>query len=807
MNHLRSNPPIASGIKLALVEFTRMTKKAALNPAQSGLVAAASGPIDDDVEIPDTAFRDTIPRLSDGEEYFIRAFAVVAWLYGFYWIVWRWSASLNHNAIIFSVVLLLAETYGLISSLLMIWTVWKLSYREAPPAPRGLSVDVFITNYDEPLEVLRRTAIGARAIKYPHRTYMLDDGKRDEVKAMAQALGLGYIRREGNANAKAGNLNHALGVTKGEFILQLDADHVPLPNILDRLLGFFNDPGVAFAQSPQDFYNTDSFTHVVNEEGRSLWEENRIFFSLLQPGKDRWNAAFFCGSCGVLRRKAFDDIGGFSTKTITEDMETSIVLHGRGWKSVYHGETLAYGLAPSSAFQYHVQRLRWGQGSMQILRKLNPLTYPGLTVPQRLAYLSSTATYLDGIQKLIFYLAPVVFFLTGWLPVNVTNSQLILRLVPYVLLTVISFELLSRGTGWILISERYNMAKFWTYIRATSGFFAKKPLKFNVTPKGTGEAPFETYAPQLAVLVLSLASVVWATIAYYYGWVDYHAPGWSSLAFWLNGFWIAWNVYFAGFVVLQSRASRQQRVDHRFIDAFPINITATDTEAREYRDLLGLTQDLNPTGLAFRAAYQLPEKSHIRVALPLASGTFDVAGEVVHVEKGAAGGSIVYTHGVRFDDLPIETRDAIELHCTHHSVPMWRMKYRHSMNLVGRAVERLANIRAERRYSVKLPARVTVEGEEPDGAVGGLALLEDMSPGGARLLMEMPVAPNSIVNFEVPGTTFSGKGRVVFNRILESPMKTRFVVGVGREARESRLQAWTREWRSLTLGTVDQKAQ
>ena len=193
---------------------------------------------------------------------------------------------------------------------------------------RGLSVDVFITNFDEPLEVLRRTAIGARAIKYPHRTYMLD-GKRDEVKAMAGLSSIGGARREGNANAKAGNLNNALKVTHGEFILQLDADHVPLPNILDRLLGYFGDERVAFAQSPQDFYNTDSFTHVVNEEGRSLWEENRIFFSLLQPGKDRWNAAFFCGSCGVLRqrrsRRSADSPPRPSRRTWYQ-----IVLHGRG---------------------------------------------------------------------------------------------------------------------------------------------------------------------------------------------------------------------------------------------------------------------------------------------------------------------------------------------------------------------------------------------------------------------------------------------------------------------------------------------
>jgi cellulose synthase (UDP-forming) len=760
----------------------------------------------DDVEIPDTAFRDTIPRLSAGEELFTRIFAAIAFLYGLYWIIWRWSSSLNSDALIFSIALILAETYGLISSLFMIATVWRLKYRDPPPAPKGLKVDVFITNFDEPLEVLRRTAIGARAIKYPHKTYMLDDGKRDEVKAMASALGIGYIRRDGNANAKAGNLNNAFKHTSGEFILQLDADHVPLPTMLDRLLGYFGDEKVAWAQSPQDFYNTDSFTHVVNEEGRSMWEENRIFFSLLQPGKDTWNAAFFCGSCGVLRRKAFAEIGGFSTKTVTEDMETSLVLHARGWKSVYHGETLAYGLAPSSALAFHVQRLRWGQGSMQILRKLNPLIYPGLSIPQRIAYLSSTVTYLDGIQKLIFYLAPVLFFFTGWLPVKVTNAQLVTRLVPYVLLSIISFELLSRGTGWILISERYTMAKFWTYIKAYKGFFVQKPLKFNVTPKGANEVPFETYAPQLFLLIVSVASVTWATFASYYGWVNYHAAGWSSLAFWLNGFWIAWNVYFAGYVVLQSRSSRQQRIDHRFIDAFPIIVDATDAEGREYKELLALTQDLNPSGLAFRASFALPNGAAIRIALPLAQGTYDVRGRVMHVEKSYTGSNPVYTHGVRFDDLPVETRDAIELHCTHHSITMWRMKYRQSLNLFNKAVELVANIRGEKRFFVQLPARVVIEGGEDEPPTEGLALLEDVSARGARLLMEVPVPPNTVVHFDVPGTNFSGTGRVVFNRTLESPMKVRFVVGLGRQARESRFKVWTREWRALALGPVDQEA-
>src|SRR3954469_25030373 len=382
-----------------------MPTDAAMQPVES-IETPGPGLVPSEPAIPDTAFRDAIPRQPRGQEIFTRAFAAIAWLYGAYWIVWRWGFSLNPHAIVFSIVLVVAETYGLINSFFLIATVWRLKYRDPPPAPRNRTVDVFITCYNEPLEVLRRTAIGARAIRYPHRTYMLDDGKRDDVKMMADQLGIGYIRRVGNANAKAGNLNFALSVTTGEFILQLDADHVPLPHIVDRLLGYFNDPKMALVQSPQDFYNVDSFSHVVNDEGRRLWEENRIFYSLIQRGRDYWNASFFCGSCGIIRRSALEEIGGFQSQTIIEDMETTMQLHARGYKSAYHRETLAYGLAPGAAGAYHVQRLRWGQGAMQIMRKLKPLTMRGLSLGQRLNYFAGTACYFEGWQKAVFYLMP-----------------------------------------------------------------------------------------------------------------------------------------------------------------------------------------------------------------------------------------------------------------------------------------------------------------------------------------------------------------------------------------------------------------
>jgi hypothetical protein len=345
----------------------------------------------------------------------------------------------------------------------------------------------------------------------------------------------------------------------------------------------------------------------------------------------------------------------------------------------------------------------------------------------------------------------------------------------------------------MLISERYNMVRFWTYIRATTALFRDKPLKFQVTPKGRGEVPFKVYAPQFAIFVLSGLSIIWATLASRYGWIDYPSSGWDSIAFWLNGFWAVWNMYFAGYVVLHSRASRQQRFDHRFIDAFPIRVTVLENRGgAPLLEVSALTQNLNPSGMAFRASTAVAEGSRVTLPLALATGTVQVSGEVLRVSGENTQGEMVFTHGVRFDQLPFETRDAIELHCAHHSIPMVRMQYRQSTNIITRAAEVFGNIRGERRYKVQLPAEVSVEADDEEPAESGLAMLEDVSPRGARLLMETPVAPGRKISFEVPGTSFSGQGTVIFNRTLESPMRVRFVVGIIRDPKRSWLNSWRR---------------
>ncbi|HUF49876.1 MAG TPA: glycosyltransferase [Longimicrobiales bacterium] len=723
---------------------------------------------------PDAVLQSVTPRVAEWKENAIRAVAVVALLYATYWVTWRWTNTINTDgwAVVPSLLLLLAETYAYLNICLFVFMVWRLREREPGPAPLGRTVDVFITCYDEPLEVLRRTAMGAREIQYPHRTYFLDDGKRDEVRELAETLGIGYIRRVGNANAKSGNLNYALSVTSGEFILQLDADHVPLPSIVHRMLGYFNDARVAIVQSPQDFYNVDSFSHIVNDEGRRLWEENRIFYSLIQPGRDHWDASFFCGSGGILRRAALAEIGGFASKTIIEDMETTMELNARGWKSVYHNETLAYGLAPGNAAAYHVQRLRWGQGAMQVLRKMKPLTMRGLSLPQRINYFAGTATYFEGWQKLIFYLMPLLFFYTGVLPVAVNERDFLIRLVPYITLAILTFELLSRGTGYLLLSERFTMVRFFTYVVAALSVFSSKPLKFNVTPKGKTGVPFRTYAPQLALFVLSLCAPIFATVAYYRGWVAYDARGWGSAAFWVNSVWVLWNCYFAGYVVRHCLAMKTQRDDHRFAEHMPIQVRTTAGLV-----VAALTADLNPTGLGFRATQRLEPGTAVSMWLPLATGLVPVTGEVRHVGERPSGTGHVYTHGVAFGELPIEARDAIELHCTQHAMPAWRQRYRQSIDIVTRVTEVMRSMRRDRRRLVRLPARV----QRLDGGAATdteLLILEEISARGAKVVGQAPIVPGTQIRFDVPGTGISEVGVVRYVNAVETWMAVQFEMGI-----------------------------
>jgi len=237
-----------------------------------------------------------------------KALSILTVLAGLNYIIWRAAFSVNASALWLAIPFLAAEFFGILEMLLFQMTIWKPAVRIAPPAPEGTtSVDVFITTYNEDPELVERTARAACRIRWPgKRVHILDDGDRPALKKIAESLGCAYIARGDEwkgkpRHAKAGNVNNALLQTSGEFILILDADQIPAPSILERTLGYFSDPRCAFVQTPQYFYNTPP--------GDPFGTDAPLFYGPILQGKDGWNAAFFCGSNGVLRREALMRLG------------------------------------------------------------------------------------------------------------------------------------------------------------------------------------------------------------------------------------------------------------------------------------------------------------------------------------------------------------------------------------------------------------------------------------------------------------------------------------------------------------------
>src|SRR5262249_19837975 len=281
---------------------------------------------------------------------------------------------------------------------------------------RWPSVDVFIPTYNEPLSVVRATVLASLAMDYPAgqmKVFILDDGRRKEFRDFAAEAGVGYISRSDNAHAKAGNINHALQQTTGDYVAIFDSDHVPTSSFLQLTLGWFlRDQNLGMVQTPHHFYSPDPFERNLRLF-RKIPNEGELFHRLVQDGNDLWNASFFCGSCAVLRRAALNEIGGIAVETVTEDAHTALRMQRRRWNTAYINIPQAAGLATETLAAHIGQRIRWARGMIQILRLENPLFAGGLTLSQRLCYFNATTHFLFALPRLIFLTIPLVYLLFG----------------------------------------------------------------------------------------------------------------------------------------------------------------------------------------------------------------------------------------------------------------------------------------------------------------------------------------------------------------------------------------------------------
>jgi cellulose synthase (UDP-forming) len=442
-------------------------------------------------------------------------------LWGRY-LVWRATATAPPRLATaegtFFVVALAAEGLALLSMAIFYLTLTRTTDRSAEADRleawlRGLppeqlpTVDVFLPTYNEGPEVVGRGIVAAKALDYPRfRVWVLDDGRRDWLRDLCAAKGVGYARRPDNKHAKAGNINHALSVTDGEYFAVFDADFTPYRNFLYRTVGFLmTDPRVSVVQTPQHFFNVDVFQHNLGLTG-AMQDNERAWYDVILPSRDAWDCAFCCGSCALLRRQAVLSIGGIPTESVTEDVLATMAMFRKGYVTRYLNERLSMGLMPEDLHGLAIQRGRWARGAMQTLfLKAGPLGR-GLTFLQRLLFMQYHYL-IDFPCRLILLLLPLVYLWTGLPPFRINSMS---DLLGYQLPPLLATMALS---WWFFPQARAPLVSAATLLYLTGRVFPTvvatliRPFgaPFRVTPKGKdGGAQGDPWAVRVVATLIAL---------------------------------------------------------------------------------------------------------------------------------------------------------------------------------------------------------------------------------------------------------------------------------------------------------------
>jgi cellulose synthase (UDP-forming) len=409
-------------------------------------------------------------------------------------------------------------------------------------------VAILIATYNEELEVLERTIVGAKSLRHPEKEVLvLDDGRRDWLRDYCATHGVRYVRRPDNKDAKAGNINHALTLLSNDpappdFVAVLDADFVPHRGFLSRSLALFHDPEVGLVQTPQHFFNADPIQHNLGIS-RSYPDEQRFFFDHMQPSRDGWDIAFCCGTSSIVRWQALRQIGGLPTESVTEDFLLTLSLRNAGWKTVYLEEPLTEGLAPEGLKEYVTQRARWCLGLMQIVRSsLGPFRKSNLRLRDRWSVVDSLFYWLTTFP---FRLAAVVYPLFYWyFDVTVVDARLpdvITYFGCFFVWSLVVLNLLSQGMVVPILNDVSHLIGAIPISRAAfTGLLKPRGHPFKVTAKGGDRSrvvvQWRMMAPFAILFALTFVGLILGIVSDRFAYNDAADGKWVVL------FWTVYNL-------------------------------------------------------------------------------------------------------------------------------------------------------------------------------------------------------------------------------------------------------------------------
>lgn len=408
------------------------------------------------------------------------------------------------NKILFAL-LSLFFWYGILRSVLVWINYLRISKpTEVPTADPYLSVAVFTTSAPgEPLSMFENTLKALQNMTYPHTTYLLDSTQDPDFKKVAEKYGAVFLNLANIPGAKAGKVNAALKQTSEEFILILDPDHIVFPNFLDQTLGFFKDEEVGFVQVSQGYYNQyRSFT------AKGAAEQTYNFYGPTQMGMYGYGSAVAIGANCTFRRKALESIGGHA-QGLAEDLQTSLRIHSKGWKSVYNPVIVSRGLVPEDFGSFCKQQLKWARGVFEVLFDDLPEAAKGFSFWQKVSYFSTGTYYFCGFTTFFFILVPLLYFFGDIIPGNMNFVEFLIKAAPIGLVSTCMYFFVQRfvcdpsterGFHWRSMILKYACWPVFTYAFILA--LMKKKIPYIPTAKTAQKQFLTPFVKPLIVYVL-----------------------------------------------------------------------------------------------------------------------------------------------------------------------------------------------------------------------------------------------------------------------------------------------------------------
>ncbi len=567
--------------------------------------------------------------------------------------------------IFFICLLVAAEAYAFVILFLgYMQTLWPLR-RTPVPLPDDPedwpAVDLLIPTYNEPLSVVRYTALAAMNIDWPSdklSVYILDDGKREEFRQFAEEAGIGYMTRDDNLHAKAGNINRALKRLSAPFVTIFDCDHVPTRSFLQVTIGWFlRDRKLGMLQTPHHFYSPDPFERNL-QQFRIIPNEGELFYGIVQDGNDFWNATFFCGSCAILRRTALDEIGGIAVETVTEDAHTSLRMQMNGWNTAYINIPQAAGLATESLGGHVKQRIRWARGMIQILRTDNPLFAKGLKLSQRICYFNAMSHFLYALPRLVFLSAPLIYLILGHVNVPGYWAAILAYAFPHLILSSITNSRIQgqhRHSFWNEIYE--TILSPYILLPTMLALVNPKLGSFGVTAKGgvVAKRYFDSRiaSPFLLMMGFNIIGLLMVVPRFWYiplapfsWWYDGSHPGTIVM----NAIWTVFNMVILGVCVAVAWESQQRRTTVRVTMAVPADLMLSDGTVAP-----GVTADMSSGGVAIKIDETIGVRAgeSIQLIFPVLDGEAAIPAMVVGKRDGMV--------RARFDPLTLQEEEALTM--------------------------------------------------------------------------------------------------------------------------------------------------